>query len=88
MTAAGPVTVLYALTVAGPRHDHTMRVVSVPFPDGEQFCVEVTEPRGCGCVRRVPISELVHLLVNISDAELTSIPNRTTDPAGHDHDSA
>lgn len=62
-------------------HGHLLRVVEV---DGEVY-VDAEEPGKCGCRRRIALSELVHLLVNIEERELWTIPNRDRDPAGHEH---
>ncbi len=78
--------VLYeAPNVTANGHGHQLRVVEVDFADGPAIYVDVTEPGKCGCVRRIALSELVHLLVNIDERELLTIPNRDRDPAGHEH---
>ena len=78
--------VLYALLSPGSTHDHMLSVVSVAFPDGsEEPYLEVSEPRGCTCQRRIALSEAVHLLLNATGTELLTIPNRDADEQGHSH---
>ena len=75
---------LYEARRDGAHHGHVMRVVE---RSGEVY-VQTNEPGGCNCQREIALSELVHLLANITEAELLTIPNRNTDELGHAHDAA
>lgn len=55
------------------------------FADGAEIYVDVDEPRGCACARRIALSDLAHLLLNVTEGELLTIPNRDLDAAGHVH---
>lgn len=85
VTTPTGVRVLYSIDREGPAHRHALRIIEVAFDDCVEVYVETHEPGACGCVRRIALSELVHLLADITDMELLTIPNREIDPAGHPH---
>lgn len=76
---------LFETTHHANGHSHHLRVVEVAFPDAREVYVEMSEPDKCGCARRIALSELAHLLLNITEGELWAIPNRDRDDAGHAH---
>jgi hypothetical protein len=82
--------VLYEAAFDGTAHGHRLRIIRVDLrSDDGDTCdavyVEVEEPGKCACVRRVPLSEVVHLLLNVEERELWTIPNRDRDFAGCPH---
>lgn len=78
--------VLFEIRRDGAGHGHVLRVVERPFADGStEIYLETWEPGGCGCRRTIALSEAVHLLLNVTDGELWTLPNRDADAAGHAH---
>lgn len=66
-------------------HSHTLTIVEVAFPDCAEVYVVLSEPDKCGCARRLPLSEVAHLVLNVTEREMLEIPNRSADQAGHAH---
>lgn len=73
-----------ALPPGATEHGHKLRIVD----EHDAYYVEVTEPGGCECLRRIALSELVHLLLNLPEDEQYKITTRDLDAAGHQHEVA
>lgn len=78
---------LLDVTQRGAHHAHRLRVVALDHPGGEETVVELSEPDKCACIARLPLSELVHLVLNTTAHEMLVVPNRDLDAAGHAHES-
>ena len=70
---------------AGAKHSHALRVMLIRYPDADYPWIEVSEPGGCGCVRRLSLPQLVHVLVNSSPNDLSVLETREVCPKGHPH---
>ena len=77
--------VLFQIARNGDRHGHLLTVVEIEVGGSTENYIEVSEPGKCGCERRIALSELTHLLLNITDHELLTIPNRDHDIGAHAH---
>lgn len=86
--ARGDGDLLYEICRPGPagsKHSHMLRVMSISYPDEDCPWVEVSEPGGCGCVRRLSLAQLAHALINTSMADLLALEHREVCPKGHPH---
>lgn len=65
---------------------HEIQVRRVEFSDGSDgHWVELREPGGCGCSVRVPLGRLIHVMLNLGEAEARQIEAREVCRAGHQH---
>jgi hypothetical protein len=86
--ARGEGDLLYEICRPGPggsKHSHRLRVMSISYPDEDSPWIEVSEPGGCGCVRRLSLAQLAHALINTSMADLLALEHREVCPKGHPH---
>lgn len=86
--AAGEGRPLFEISRTGPAgsaHCHALRVMSIPYPEGDEVWLEVSEPGGCGCVRRLTLAQAAHVLINSDMPELLGIEAREVCPSGHPH---
>ncbi len=67
-------------------HPHQAKMVCIDSPGN--IYLEVWEPENCECRARLPLAEVVHLLLNLTTDELLAISMRTQDRAGHHHGTA
>jgi hypothetical protein len=84
----GEGSLLYAISRPGPggsKHSHMLRVMSISYPDADYPWIEVSEPGGCGCVARISLAQLAHVLINTSMPELLGLAAREVCPHGHPH---
>lgn len=80
-----PHRVLFETDHSANGHVHRLRVLEVAFDDATEIAVELSEPDKCGCASWLPLSEVAHLVLNLTEQERLEIPNRNRDQAGHWH---
>ena len=84
--AAGSGVEVFRILHPSYAHAHELRVMRIDYEWGNSsYYIEVNEPGGCGCRRRVTLGQLTHVLINAAYVDLAALEDRELCPAGHPH---
>ncbi len=72
--------ILFEVETPGVEHRHVLRLID---KGADGIHVEVQEPGKCSCKLTMPLSEVVHLMLNVGHSEWYDVSFRDFDSKGH-----